>query len=158
MTTETPPIYSSIVDHMTPSSPWRITLQKETRDKIIYKLYYVTGPDRCPNCNGRLYATSMRVSTYKDVPYGDKQVLIRAVIYRYACQLRCDCSYMDVPPGMSQHHRITQALEDEIIRRCRLEPTAKIALSVGLDDKTVRTIRKAAQVTREVARQSQQVI
>jgi hypothetical protein len=54
---------------------------------------------------------------------------------------------MDTPPGMSLTHNITRVLENAIVARCPTQSNLKIAKEFGLDEKTIRAIRKEHRIS-----------
>lgn len=127
---------------LTSDKSWQLTEKKRTRTTIFYDMSYAVGPGYCPTCNGPLFVKRRSTRTYKGVPQDDKTVWIRARLHTYECQGACRSCFMDAIPGMSLSHNITRVLENFIVARCPQESNLKIAKEVGLDEKTVRSIRR----------------
>ena len=98
----------------------------------------------CPHCgHARLARHGVLAPGFRDVPMHGKRVGLIVQRQRYRC-LQCRRTFVDAIPGLDDHHRVTERLKIFVAEQVLSRPFTAVATEVGLDEKTIRAVFRAA--------------
>ena len=125
---------------------WTVLGHAEATDAVTFEARYDLEPEACPRCGvigAKFYGHGVATARYTDAPHFGKRAVIKAAVKRLRC-LECKATFMQPLPDMADGFKLTKRCVQFIERESTKDTWAAIARRVGVDEKTVRTIARAA--------------
>lgn len=133
---------------------WTVTSYTATDETLTIEARYDLDPPSCPKCGvvgARLYKHGPAEVEYVEAPAYGMRCTIKVQTKRLKC-LECGKTFMQPLPDMADGYLMTKRCLRYIEREVVNETFAKVARTVGVNDKTVRSIAKEAMARWEAER------
>ncbi|MDP2411506.1 MAG: helix-turn-helix domain-containing protein [Pseudolabrys sp.] len=97
----------------------------------------------CPNCGARRYATGTRIVRFRDIPHGERAVVLSWRRRHFVCA-RCRQPSFETLPVFEESHRVTTRLVEWIWQEAARSTFMDMARRCGLSQRTVIGLFNAA--------------